>query len=336
MTDPLLRVDDLKVRFDTHDAMVHAVNGVSFEIAAGETLALVGESGSGKSVTMLALLRLLAEPPAVIHGERATFAARSGEVDLLDRRTHHRHPIRGREIGYVAQDPQTSLNPTVTIGVQLTEMLRHHLGMTNRYARRHAAFLLDRVGIPDAVARLDSYPHQLSGGMRQRVMIAVAICCEPRLLIADEPTTALDVTVQAQIVDLVRDLQAEFGLAVIWITHDLGVVAGLADRVAVMYAGRLVESAPVSDLYGSPLHPYSIGLLGAVPRLGARSVTLASIPGMPPDLESDPARCAFAPRCSHAFEPCWAEVPVSRHPAPGRTVACFFDPDTGAPTDVTR
>jgi oligopeptide/dipeptide ABC transporter ATP-binding protein len=330
MTEPLLRVDGLKVRFDTPDATVYAVNGVSFEIAAGETVALVGESGSGKSVTMLALLRLLAEPPAIIEGERATYAARSGEVDLLDRKAHRKHAIRGREIGYVAQDPQTSLNPTVTIGVQLTEMLRHHMSMTNRYARRHAAFLLDRVGIPDAAKRLDSYPHQLSGGMRQRVMIAVAISCEPRLLIADEPTTALDVTVQAQIVDLVRDLQKEFGLAVIWITHDLGVVAGLADRVAVMYAGRLVESAPVADLYGAPLHPYSIGLLGAVPRLGARSETLTSIPGMPPDLQMSPTHCAFAPRCPHAFEPCWAEVPPSRHPAAGRTVACFHDVDARA------
>jgi oligopeptide/dipeptide ABC transporter ATP-binding protein len=325
MTDPLLRVDGLQVRFDTPDATVHAVNGVSFEIEAGETVALVGESGSGKSVTMLALLRLLAEPPAVIEGVSATYAARSGVVDLLDRHAHRKHAIRGREIGYVAQDPQTSLNPTVTIGVQLTEMLRYHLSMTSRYARRHAALVLDRVGIPDAAARLDSYPHQLSGGMRQRVMIAIAISCEPRLLIADEPTTALDVTVQAQIVDLVRDLQAEFGLAVIWITHDLGVVAGLADRVAVMYAGRLVESAPVGDLYGAPLHPYSIGLLGAVPRLGARTETLASIPGMPPDLETYPSECAFAPRCAHAFEPCRAAVPPLRHPGPGRSVACFYE-----------
>jgi oligopeptide/dipeptide ABC transporter ATP-binding protein len=206
--------------------------------------------------------------------------------------------------------------------------------MTNRYARRHAAHLLDRVGIPDATRRLDSYPHQLSGGMRQRVMIAVAISCEPRLLIADEPTTALDVTVQAQIVDLVRDLQDEFGLAVIWITHDLGVVAGLADRVAVMYAGRIVESSPVSALYGRPLHPYSIGLLGAVPRLGVRSERLASIPGTPPDLESSPQHCSFAPRCTHAFEACWAEVPAPRHPGPGRTVACFYDADAGAPIDV--
>ncbi len=334
MNDPLLRVDDLRVRFDTHDTMVHAVNGVSFEIEAGETLALVGESGSGKSVTMLALLRLLAEPPAIIEGQRATFSARSGPVDLLDRRAHRKHPIRGREIGYVAQDPQTSLNPTVTVGVQITEMLRHHMGMTKRHARRHAAHLLDRVGIPDAEARLDSYPHQLSGGMRQRVMIAVAISCEPSLLIADEPTTALDVTVQAQIVDLVRDLQEELGLAIIWITHDLGVVAGLADRVAVMYAGRLVESSPVAALYGRPLHPYSIGLLGAVPRLGARSETLASIPGMPPDLGAAPDHCSFAPRCSHAYEPCWAEVPPLRHPGTGRAVACFYDTDAGAPLDA--
>jgi oligopeptide/dipeptide ABC transporter ATP-binding protein len=327
MNAPLLRVDGLQVHFETPDATVHAVNGVSFDVAAGETIALVGESGSGKSVTMLALLRLLAEPPAVINGVSATYVARSGEVDLLDRRVHRKHAIRGREIGYVAQDPQTSLNPTVTIGVQLTEMLRHHLSMTKRSARRHAAFLLDRVGIPDADKRLDSYPHQLSGGMRQRVMIAVAISCEPRLLIADEPTTALDVTVQAQIVDLVRDLQKEFGLAVVWITHDLGVVAGLADRVAVMYAGRLVESAPVVGLYGQPLHPYSVGLLGAVPRLGARSTTLASIPGMPPDLETYPSHCAFAPRCPHAFEPCWAQVPPDRSPAAGRSVACFYDAD---------
>ena len=329
MSEPLLRVEGLQVRFDTPDATVHAVNGVSFHIDAGETLALVGESGSGKSVTMLALLRLLAEPPAVIEATSASFVTRSGEVDLLDRRAHRKHSIRGREIGYVAQDPQTSLNPTATIGVQLTEMLQHHMGMTKRYARRHAAHLLDRVGIPDAEARLDSYPHQLSGGMRQRVMIAIAICSEPRLLIADEPTTALDVTVQAQIVDLVRDIQDEFGLAIIWITHDLGVVAGLADRVAVMYAGRLVESALVADLYGAPLHPYSTGLLGAVPRLGAHSETLTSIPGMPPDLESSPSHCSFAPRCPHVFEPCWQTVPPVAHPAPGREVACFHESAQG-------
>jgi oligopeptide/dipeptide ABC transporter ATP-binding protein len=333
MSEPLLRVEGLRVRFDTPDSTVHAVNGVSFEIDPGETLALVGESGSGKSVTMLALLRLLAEPPAVIEGDSASFLSRAGPVDLLDRRTHRRHPIRGREIGYVAQDPLTSLNPTVTIGVQITEMLRHHLSMTKRYAVRHAAHLLDRVGIPDAAKRLDTYPHQLSGGMRQRVMIAVALSCEPKLLIADEPTTALDVTVQAQIVDLVRDLQGEFGLAVIWITHDLGVVAGLADRVAVMYAGRLVESAPVSDLYGRPLHPYSTGLLGAVPRLGERSVTLASIPGMPPDLQTFPSHCAFAPRCPHVFEPCRAGVPPMRPAGPGHTVACFHESSEGFSDD---
>ncbi len=324
MTAPLLSVRDLTVRFESADATIHAVNGVSFSIDAGETLAVVGESGSGKSVTMLALLRLLAEPPAVIRGTEAVLTSRTGPVDLFDRAAVRRHSVRGREIGYVAQDPLSSLNPTVTIGVQLTEMIRHHLRMDKRAAERHAVGLLDRVGIPDAAARLRAYPHQLSGGMRQRVMIAIAISCEPRLLIADEPTTALDVTVQSQIVDLVQDLQRDLGLAVIWITHDLAVVAGMADRVAVMYGGRVVEEAPVRDLYREPIHPYSVGLLAAVPRLGMRVEALASIPGAPPDLDAAPHHCVFAARCEHAFDRCRAELPPIVTPADHRSVACFL------------
>ena len=319
---PLLEVDDLRVRFDTFGGSVHAVDGISFELAPGETLAVVGESGSGKSVTMLALLGLLAEPPAQVSGVAARFDGDSGAVDLLDRRAVRSHRVRGRQIGYVAQDPLGSLNPTVSVGAQLTESLRHHLGLSRRAARARAVELLDRVGIPDAASRFRSYPHELSGGMRQRVMIAISISCEPALLIADEPTTALDVTVQAQIIDLIGDLRDEMGLAVIWITHDLGVVAGFADRVAVMYAGRIVEMAPTLDLFDDPRHPYTVGLLAAMPRVGRRRDRLEAIPGLPPELSSSATTCSFAPRCPLAFDRCGTASPPLASMG-RRSVACF-------------
>jgi oligopeptide transport system ATP-binding protein len=326
---PLLDVSDLEVRFDTPDGTVHAVNGVSFSLGKGETLAVVGESGSGKSVTMLALLRLLAEPPARIAGGTAVFNSSTGPISLLELGPRALRKVRGREIGYVAQDPMTSLNPTVTVETQLVETIRAHLPETRRSARRHAIELLGHVGIPDPARRVGDYPHQFSGGMRQRVMIAIAISCGPRVVIADEPTTALDVTVQAQIVELMVSLRDELELSMIWITHDLGVVAGLADRVAVMYGGRIVESAPVAELYGRPLHPYTIGLLGALPRLGERRDRLTAIPGVPPDLTARPAECAFAPRCPNAFDACVSASPPLTVPTNGRLLACFHDVENG-------
>ncbi len=328
---PLLDVDSLEVRFDTPEGIVHAVNGVGFAINEGETLAVVGESGSGKSVTMLALLGLLGTSSARISGGTAVFEARSGSLELLGAHKRDLRKIRGAEIGYVAQDPMSSLNPTVSIATQLIEIIRTHMGLPKREARARAIALLDRVGIPSAAARIDAYPHEFSGGMRQRVMIAIAIACDPQLVIADEPTTALDVTVQAQIVDLMHDLRDSLGSALVWITHDLGVVAGIADRVAVMYAGTLVETAGVDELYRRPLHPYTIGLLGALPRIDSKNERLESIPGIPPDVMSAPSYCPFASRCSHAFDRCWSEVPALVEVTEGRHVACFYDVEVGAP-----
>lgn len=329
----LIDVEGLEVRFDTPEGTVHAVNGVTLSVARGETLAVVGESGSGKSVTVLALLRLLAEPPARISNGTATLETKQGIVSLLEESQRRLRKIRGAEIGYIAQDPMSSLNPTVKISTQMIDMIRTHLGLSKRQARTRAIDLLARVGIPDAAGRVDAYPHEFSGGMRQRVMIAIAISCDPQLVIADEPTTALDVTVQAQIVELMNDLRDELGLALIWITHDLGVVAGLADRVAVMYAGRLVEISDVGGLYQRPLHPYTIGLLDALPKMGDRADRLISIPGLPPDLLEEPTHCPFAARCPHVFDRCTAEVPPLIEPIPGRQVACFYDVEAGAPRD---
>jgi oligopeptide transport system ATP-binding protein len=330
-TDRLLEVRDLRVRFRSTEGTVHAVQGVDFEVCRGETLAVVGESGSGKSVSMLALLGLLPTAAAEVSAHSATLASRSGRIDLLDPRQVRDGHVRGREVGYVAQDPSSSLNPTMTVGAQLAETVRHHLDLSKRAARVRAIDLLERVGIPDPASRAGTYPHEMSGGMRQRVMIAIAISCTPTLLIADEPTTALDVTVQAQIVDLVRDLRDDLGLSVVWITHDLGVVADLADRVAVMYGGRIVETAPVFGAFDRPLHPYTLGLLESVPRLGQRRERLASIAGLPPELRSDLASCAFAPRCRHAFGRCRNELPAVVSPDADRTLACWFDVETGEP-----
>jgi len=330
-TDRLLEVRDLRVRFRTTEGAVHAVQGVDLELRRGETLALVGESGSGKSVSMLALLGLLPAKVAEVSMTTAALHGRAGIIDLRDPRQLRIHHVRGREIGYVAQDPSSSLNPTVTVGEQLAETVRHHLGLSRRAARSRAVELLERVGIADPAARADNYPHEMSGGMRQRVMIAIAISCTPSVLIADEPTTALDVTVQAQIVDLVRDLRDDLGLSVLWITHDLGVVADLADRVAVMYGGRIVETSPVFGAFDRPLHPYTIGLLESIPRLGRRRERLSSIAGLPPELGADLASCAFAPRCGHAFERCHAQLPAEVATGEDRTLACWFDVEAGAP-----
>lgn len=300
---------------------VNAVNGVSFRVARGESVALVGESGSGKSMTALSILGLLPRSGRVRSGQ-AWFLGR----DLLALPATELRKVRGRGIGIVFQDPATSLNPVLTIGRQLTEGLREHFEMTGAARRARAIELLSLVGIPDAKERLGSYPHELSGGQRQRILIAMAIACEPGLLIADEPTTALDPTIQAQIVELLKGLQERLGMAMVWITHDLALVAGLVERVAVMYAGSIVEVAPVRDLFKHPRHPYTLGLLGAMPRTDARhqgGARLVPIPGSPPDLREEMVACAFAPRCPMAAERCRAERPSLVLVEPAHEAACF-------------
>ena len=320
----LLDVQNLCVRFDTHQGTVRAVDGVSFTLEEGETLGLVGESGSGKSVTNLALMGLVSQPPGVIEAGRVLY----GERDLLQLRPRELQALRGDEISMIFQDPMTSLNPLLTIGDQLSEVLEVHRGLRRREARKRCAAALGDVGIPEPEARLDAYPHELSGGMRQRVMIAMALLCDPRILIADEPTTALDVTIQAQILELMKALQESHGTAIVLITHDLGVVAGMSDRVHVMYAGRIVEAAPAGELFRAPEHPYTAGLLASVPRLdGAAHEDLASIPGQPPDLADLPPGCAFAPRCELSSEACRAAVPplipvAARGPDAAHFAAC--------------
>ena len=325
--DPLLDVEDLRVRLRTPRGPAEVVNGLSYTVGRGKTVAVVGESGSGKSVSMLAVMGLLPTPPAVVEGS----VVLHGEEVLGAGRERLRR-LRGREIGMVFQDPMTSLNPVLTIGRQLTEGMEEHLGMTGRQARDRAAELLALVGIPEPDKRLDDYPHQYSGGMRQRVMIAIGLSLDPAVLIADEPTTALDVTTQAQIVDLVHDLQARLGSAVVWVSHDLGVVAGVADRVVVMYSGEAVEEAPVDALYAAPQHPYTRGLLGALPVVGAARTELATIGGLPPDPLDRPPGCWFHPRCPARLDPrCETEHPPLREVAPGHRVRSFYDlPDAGS------
>jgi len=326
---PVLQVDNLVVRFNTQDGTVHAVNGVSFEVHEGETLAIVGESGCGKSVTMMSLLRLASG--RILSGS-ALFNDGYSQIDLLKLSEPELRQVRGGRIGFIFQDPLSSLNPVLTIGEQIAESLREHLEMDELAAHQRTIELLAQVGIPDAASRYHNYPHQFSGGMRQRVMIAIAIACGPKLLIADEPTTALDVTIQAQIVDLVLRLQKELGMAVIWITHDLGIVAGMADRVAVMYAGRVAETAPLDELYEHPQHPYTIGLLGALPRLDEQKTSrLVNIKGAPPDLRNEPRHCQFAFRCGYAFERCWAEQPSLVQVGGQHGAACFYDVTQGVP-----
>jgi oligopeptide/dipeptide ABC transporter ATP-binding protein len=324
----VLDVADLHTRFYTQDGIVHAVNGVSFSLNEGEMLGIVGESGSGKSVTMMSLLKLIPMPPGEISSGTAMF----NERDLLAMEGNEIRRVRGGQIGFIFQDPMTSLNPVLSVGRQLAEPLRTHLDMSREEANRRAVELLELVGIPNAERRLNEYPHQFSGGMRQRVMIAIALACSPQLLIADEPTTALDVTIQAQIIDIVKRLRRELGMSIIWITHDLGVVAGLADRVFVMYGGLIVEKAKVKDLYGDPQHPYTHGLLGSLPRLDEqRASRLTNIKGQPPDLLMPITGCPFLPRCPYAFERCQEENPMLIPVAGEHEVACWWDIKRGEP-----
>ena len=318
----LLEVKGLTTRFYTQDGVVHAVNGISFRVDEGETLGIVGESGCGKSVTVLSCMRLIPQPPGKIVTGEVLFDGR----DLLKVSEDEIRQVRGNKIAMIFQDPMTSLNPVLTIGRQISEALELHLGMTKEQARRRSIELLEMVGIPEAEKRIDDYPHQFSGGMRQRAMIAMALSCNPQLLIADEPTTFLDVTIQAQIIDIVKRLRDELGMTVIWITHDLGIIAGIADRVIVMYAGYLVEEASVKELYSDPRHPYTLGLLGSVPRLDeARKERLTSIDGLPPDQIDMPPGCPFAPRCVYAIDRCLEENPSFRAVAPYHKTACWVD-----------
>jgi len=326
--ESLLEVKDLKVRFKVKGGYVHAVNGVSLNLNEGEALGVVGESGCGKSVSMMSVMRLIDMPPGEITNGEVLYGGR----DLLQLPISEMRKIRGKEIGMVFQDPMTSLNPVHKIGHQIMEVLQLHMTMNKQQARARTAELLGMVGIPRAAERLDDYPHQFSGGMRQRVMIAMALACVPQVLIADEPTTALDVTIQAQIVELVKRLQAELGMAVIWITHDLGVVARMAHRVAVMYAGLIVEEASSKELFGNPSHPYTLGLIGSLPRLdtGSRE-RLVSIEGRPPALLREPKSCPFAPRCKFVIDRCRQENPVLTPVEVNHWSACWVDVKTGRP-----
>jgi peptide/nickel transport system ATP-binding protein len=316
---PLLAVDDLSIRFETDDGTVQAVDSLSYTLEEHEVLAIVGESGCGKSVGVMALLRLL--PPSAKVTGRADFAG----TDLLTASRARVRQVRGREIAFVFQEPMTSLNPAFRVGRQVAEVLQRHLGMSRREADRRAVELLDLVRIPAPDRRVREYPHQLSGGMRQRVMIAMALACDPKVLVADEPTTALDVTIQAGILDLMRDIRERLGTAIVLITHNLGVVADIADRVLVMYAGRKVEEAPVDDLFARPQHPYTVGLLAAIPRPGAadQQGRLREIPGRVPSLPDPAPACAFADRCPRADELTRSQVPPLREVEPRHLVACF-------------
>ena len=321
----LLEIENLQTHFRTPDGVNRAVDGLSFQVEAGETLAVVGESGCGKSVTAMSVLRLIPEPPGRIAGS-IRFEGRD-LLKLSDREMRH---IRGNEISMIFQEPMTSLNPVLTVGRQIGETLRLHQGLSAREAEARAVEMLTLVGIPEPARRVREYPHQLSGGMRQRVMIAIALACNPKLLIADEPTTALDVTIQAQILDLMRDLKHRVGAAIILITHDLGVVAEVAERVVVMYAGRKVEEAPVGPLFRTPRHPYTQGLLGSVPRLGTsltgEETRLQEIPGLVPSLKQKIPGCVFASRCPHATDLCRQVAPALEAKAPGHFAACHYAP----------
>jgi len=319
----LLEVRDLVVRFDTDDGTVHAVNGISYSLEKGESLAIVGESGSGKSVGALALMGLLPRPQARIEGGTIHFKGRN----LLTQSGQEWQRTRGREIAMVYQDPMTSLNPALTVGQQLSQVIRHHLNVRKPASRERAADLLSLVGIPNPRGRLDDYPHQFSGGQRERVLIALALSCDPALLIADEPTTALDVTIQAQMIELVKGLRKQLGMAVVWITHDLGVVAGLVDKVAVMYSGNMVEQAPVHDLYRQPAHPYTLGLLNSLPTLEHGTRRLTPIPGSPPDPLRPATACPFARRCAWVVDRCRESPPALIRVAPQHSAACYRSAD---------
>jgi oligopeptide transport system ATP-binding protein len=316
----LLEVRDLVTKFYTEQGVVNAVNGISYTLDEGESIAIVGESGSGKSVGVLSIMGLIPSPPGRVDSGQALFNGR----DMIHMKSEELRHIRGREMAMVFQDPMTSLNPVLTVGYQLTESLKLHLAMDDAQAKKRAAEMLELVGIPNPEERLSDYPHQFSGGQRQRVMIAMALSCNPSLLIADEPTTALDVTIQAQIVELIKQLQEKLGMALIWITHDLALVAGMVDKVAVMYAGYIVEQATVHDLYKRPLHPYTLGLLHSMPKLDAKDQQrLASIDGLPPDLRQNFKSCPFAPRCPYAIDKCKQENPPLMPTGPNRISACW-------------
>ncbi|AZM93291.1 MULTISPECIES: ABC transporter ATP-binding protein [Streptomyces] len=316
----LLEVRDLHVEFVTRDGVAKAVNGVNYSVDEGETLAVLGESGSGKSVTAQAVMGILDVPPGRIAGGEILFKGR----DLLKAKEEERRRIRGAEMAMIFQDALSSLNPVLSVGAQLGEMFEVHRGASRKDSRARAVELMDRVRIPAAKQRVGDYPHQFSGGMRQRIMIAMALALEPSLIIADEPTTALDVTVQAQVMDLLAELQRELNMGLILITHDLGVVADVADKIAVMYAGRIVEAAPVREIYASPAHPYTRGLLDSIPRLDQKGQELYAIKGLPPNLLAIPPGCAFNPRCPMARPVCRGEVPPLADVAPDRASACFF------------
>jgi oligopeptide transport system ATP-binding protein len=316
----LIEVKDLMTEFHTQDGIVHAVNGVSFSVDEGEILGLVGESGCGKSVSVLSVMRLIPQPPGKIIQGQVLFQGR----DLLKVDDEEIRSLRGKKIAMVFQDPMTSLNPVLTIGTQIGEAMELHLRMTKKQARKRSIELMKMVGIPEAERRLNDYPHQFSGGMRQRVMIAMAVSCSPQLLIADEPTTALDVTIQAQILDIVKRLKQELGMAIIWITHDLGVIAGLADRINVMYAGFVIESAPVKGIFADPIHPYTLGLLTSIPRLDAAAKSkLTPIEGLTPDLITMPEGCPFYTRCRFRVDRCLIENPPLELSEARHSVACW-------------
>jgi oligopeptide transport system ATP-binding protein len=328
----LLEVRDLTTTFNTDLGTITAVDGVSYDLDAGEALAIVGESGSGKTVAALSLIGLVPPPGSVEHGEVILHGR-----NLLDLSAARWRRVRGRKIAMIFQDPMTSLNPVLSIGSQVTESLTWHESLPAAAARSRAIELLELVGIPHPAERLSDYPHQLSGGQRQRLMIAMALSCDPSVLIADEPTTALDVTIQAQIIDLVEDLRRRLGMAIIWITHDLAVVAGLVDRVAVMYAGHIVEQAPVGEIFRRPRHPYTLGLLRSMPSaMQSRSERLAAIPGHPPDPSQPTVGCPFAPRCAYVADRCHQELPPLVLKAPDHSSACWQAEEVAATTATGR
>ena len=330
MARNVLDVRNLKTQFFTRAGIVYAVDGVSFHVGEGETLGIVGESGCGKSVTATSIMRLVPSPPGRIVDGEILLDDGTQQVDLLSLSDSQMRDIRGNKIAMIFQDPMTSLNPVLTVGDQITEPLMLHLGLSKREAEQRAIDLLKRVGIPGAEDRVRAYPHQFSGGMRQRVMIAIALSCNPRVLIADEPTTALDVTIQAQILDLMMHLNRDFGTAIVMITHDLGVVAEICERVVVMYAGQVVETGAAKDLFNNPQHPYTIGLMNSVPRIGDNvKEPLEPIPGLPPDLLAPPVGCRFRPRCRFRQEKC-EEFPPLGEVAPGQLARCWFPQGRGS------
>ncbi len=325
VTAPLLEVRNLDVSFRTENGVVHAVDGLSFSLGLGEVLGIVGESGSGKTVSMMAVMRLIRDPNAIIKGE----VIHRGR-DLLKLSPGEMRAVRGGEIAMIFQDPMTALTPVYTVGWQIAEQLRAHEKLTRKQARRRTIELLTEVGISNPDRRIDDYPHQFSGGMRQRVMIAMALSCNPSLLIADEPTTALDVTIQAQILELMKRLQRDYGSSILLITHDMGVVSEIAERVVVMYAGSVIEEGPKAAVFRDPQHPYTWGLLGSIPRVGTRVHRLAAIPGLPPSLLAPPEGCRFAPRCAYRFDRCSIRPELAERVSPGRADACHLEPEARA------